>query len=678
MEYKSVLTTCGYCGCGCGLYLEVLDGELVGTMPCKTDPVSQGGLCIKGWNVHEFVNSGERLSKPLLKKGDQFSEVTWDKALQVTADALKKIRDKSGPDSIAFLSSAKCTNEENYLLQKLARAVIGTNNIDHCARLCHSSTVAGLAAAFGSGAMTNTIDEIEGARCILVIGSNTTEAHPLIGSRILKAKEKGAQVIVADPRKIHLAGYADIFVRQNLGTDVALINGIMNVILKEGWHNSTFIKERTEGFEKFQKVVETYTPEKVEAITGVHAEDIRRIAETYARSESSTIVYAMGITQHITGVDNVKSLANLAMLCGHIGRESTGVNPLRGQNNVQGACDMGALPDVYPGYQTVTDLKNAENFGKAWNTKLSTKSGLTLTEMVKAAAAGEIRAMFILGENPMVSDPDIQHVKEALKSLDFLVVQDIFLSESSKLADVVLPGVSFAEKDGTFTNTERKVKRVRKAIEPVGDSRQDWQIICDLSTRMGYEMSYEDPSQIMEEIAKVTPSYGGIHYDRIDEDGLHWPCPNREHPGTPYLHKDQFSRGLGLFHPVEYLPPGELPDDEYPFMLTTGRVYVHYHTGTMSRRSPSLNKEIEEGYVEINPKKAKELRISQGERIKIRSRRGEIEIKADLSERVERDTLFIPFHFAESAANVLTNPAVDPIAKIPEYKVCAVRIEKCA
>jgi formate dehydrogenase alpha subunit len=676
MEYKTVLTTCGYCGCGCGLYLEVIDGKLVGTMPCKTDPVSRGGLCIKGWNVYEFVESSERLSKPLLKKEDHFSEVTWDKALQVTADTFKKIRDESGPDSIAFLSSAKCTNEENYLMQKLARAVIGTNNVDHCARLCHSSTVAGLAAAFGSGAMTNTIDEIEEAQCIFIIGSNTTETHPLIGSRIIKAKEKGAQVIIADPRKIHLAAYADIIVHQNPGTDVALINGIMNVILKEGWHNPTFIEERTEGFEKFQKVVEGYTPEKVEQITGVNAADVNRIAKAYARSECSSIVYAMGITQHITGVDNVKSLANLAMLCGHIGRESTGVNPLRGQNNVQGACDMGALPNVYPDYKAVVDKQNAEKFAKAWNTKLSTKIGLTLPEMLEAAVTGEVRAMFILGENPMVSDPDIQHVKEALKSLDFLAVQDIFMTETSQLADVVLPGVSFAEKDGTFTNTERKVKRVRKAIEPIGDSRQDWDIICDLSTRMGYEMSYADPSQIMEEIAQVTPNYGGIHYDRIEEDGLHWPCPNREHPGTPYLHKGQFSRGRGLFHAVEYFVPAELPDEEYPYILTTGRIYVHYHTGTMSRRSPSLNKEVEEGYVEINPQEAKELNISQGERIKIRSRRGEIEIKADLSERVERNTIFIPFHFAESAANVLTNPALDPIAKIPEYKVCAVRIDK--
>jgi len=526
--------------------------------------------------------------------------------------------------------------------------------------------------------MTNTIDEIEGAKCIFVIGSNTTEAHPLIGTRILKAKEKGARLIVADPMKIHLAAHADIHVRQNLGTDVALINGIMNVILAEGWHNAAFVEERTEGFEEFRKAVGGYTPEKVEKITGVSAQDVRRIAEAYARSESSMIFYAMGITQHTTGVDNVKSLANLALLCGQIGRESTGVNPLRGQNNVQGACDVGGLPNVYTGYQAVTDARSAEKFGKAWNAKLSTQNGLTLTDMLKGALEGKIKAMYILGENPMVSDPDIQHVSEALKALDFLVVQDIFMTESARLANVVLPGVSFAEKDGTFTNTERKVKRVRKAIEPLGDSRQDWEIITELSSRLGYEMKYADPSRIMEEIAEITPSYGGIHYDRIDQDGLHWPCLNREHAGTPYLHKNQFTRGKGLFHAVGYLPPAELPDKEYPYMLTTGRTYVHYHTGTMSRRSPSLHQEMEEGYVEINPQEAKRLKISQGEWIKIRSRRGEIEIKADLSERVERTTVYIPFHFAESAANVLTNPALDPVAKIPEYKVCAVSIEKRA
>jgi formate dehydrogenase alpha subunit len=536
--------------------------------------------------------------------------------------------------------------------------------------------VAGLAAAFGSGAMTNSIAEIEDAKCIFIIGSNTTEAHPLISSRIFKAKAKGAKIIVADPRKIQLAAYADIFVRHHLGTDVALINGIMNVILKEGWTDRDFVKERTEGFENFKKVVEGYTPDKVEKITGVRAEDIKKMAFLYAQSESSSIVYAMGITQHITGVDNVKSLANLAMLCGQIGKESAGVNPLRGQNNVQGACDMGGLPNVYPGYQAVTDGQIAEKFGKAWKAKVSTQIGLTLTEMLKGAQSKEVKAMFILGENPMLSDADIHHVETSLKSLDFLVVQDIFMSETAQLADVVLPGVSFAEKDGTFTNTERKVKRVRKAIEPIGESKPDWKIICDLSTRMGYPMSYDHPSQIMEEIAQLTPSYGGIFYDRIEQDGLYWPCLNRAHPGTPYLHKDRFTRGPGLFHAIEYLPPEELPDKDYPYMLTTGRIYVHYHTGTMTRRSPSLNKEVGEGFAEINPRQAKELGIASGEKIKILSRRGEIEIKADLSERMERDTIFIPFHFVESAANILTNPAIDPIAKIPEYKVCAVRIEK--
>lgn len=536
--------------------------------------------------------------------------------------------------------------------------------------------MAGLAAAFGSGAMTNSIAEIENAKCIFIIGSNTTEAHPLIGSRILKAKEKGAKLIVADPRRIQLSFYADMYVRHQLGTDVALINGIMNVILKEGWHDRKFVEERTEGFKEFQKVIEKYTPESVEKITGVRAGDIRKIADLYARSESSSIVYAMGITQHITGVDNVKSLANLAMLCGQIGRESTGVNALRGQNNVQGACDMGGLPNVYPGYQPVSDGQIAEKFEKAWGAKLSTKPGMTLTEMMKAAMAGGVKAMFILGENPMMSDADIQHVEKSLDALDFLVVQDIFMSETARLADVVLPGVSFAEKDGTFTNTERKVKRVRKAIEPIGSSRQDWEIICDLSTRMGYPMRYDDPSKIFEEVGQLTPSYSGIYYDRIEKDGIHWPCPNRAHPGTPYLHKDRFSRGLGLFHAIEYLPPEELPDKEYPYMLTTGRIYVHYHTGTMTRRSPSLNKEVEEGFAEINPRQAKELGIIQGERIKVFSRRGQIEIKADLSERMERNTIFIPFHFVESAANRLTNPAFDPIAKIPELKVCAVKIEK--
>ena len=524
--------------------------------------------------------------------------------------------------------------------------------------------------------MTNAIDELAHAECIFIIGSNTSEAHPLIASRILKAKEKGATIIVADPRKIHLAHYADIYVRHNLGTDVALINGIMQVILSEGWEAKDYIASRTEQFEQLKKTLSSYTPEKVEEITGVSAQDIEAIAKAYATRKSSSIVYAMGITQHTTGVDNVKSLANLAMLCGRVGVESGGVNPLRGQNNVQGACDMGALPNVYPGYQQVGSEEAAQKFEAAWGATLSRQPGITLTDMFDAALAGKLKGMIILGENPMVSDPDLHHVEDALKALDFLVVIDIFLTETGKLAEVVLPGVSFAEKDGTFTNTERRVQRIRKAIEPHGDARPDWQILCDIAKGVGYSMEYHHPSEIQEEIAKLTPSYGGIFYDRLEKEGLQWPCPTRDHPGTTFLHKDTFTRGKGLFHPITYKPPAEVSDAEYPFQLTTGRTFVHYHTGTMTRNSPSLHHEMEEGYVEMHPEDAKKLGIKHDHKVKVISRRGAIETKVAITRRVGEKVVFIPFHFAEAAANILTNPAFDPTAKIPELKVCAVRIEK--
>ncbi|KPJ56016.1 MAG: formate dehydrogenase [Deltaproteobacteria bacterium DG_8] len=524
--------------------------------------------------------------------------------------------------------------------------------------------------------MTNSIDEFQHAECIFIIGSNTTEAHPLIASRIFKAKEKGAKIIVADPRKIHIAHYADIHVRQKLGSDVALINGIMQIIISEGWEAKDYIASRTEQFEQLKEVVSSYTPKKVEEITGVRPEDLRAIAKAYATSKSSSIVYAMGITQHTTGVDNVKSLANLAMLCGRVGVESGGVNPLRGQNNVQGACDMGALPNVYPGYQQVSSEEAAKKFEAAWGVTLSRQPGLTIMDMFNAALEGKMKGMVIMGENPMISDPDLHHVEEALKTLDFLVVIDIFLTETGKLADVVLPGVSFAEKDGTFTNTERRVQRIRKAIEPLGNARADWQILCDIAKRMGYSMEYSHPSEIQDEIANLTPSYGGIFYDRLEEQGLQWPCPTRDHPGTKFLHKDTFTRGNGLFHTIEYKPPAELSDEEYPFQLTTGRTFVHFHTGTMTRTSPSLHAEMTEGYVEINPRDAEQLGVKEDHIVKVTSRRGEIETKVTITSRVGEKVVFIPFHFAEAAANTLTNAALDPIAKIPEYKVCAVRVEK--
>ncbi len=528
---------------------------------------------------------------------------------------------------------------------------------------------------FGSGAMTNSIAELEDARCIFVIGSNTTEAHPLIATRIMRAKQRGAQLIVADPRKIHLAHFADIYVRQRLGSDVALINGIMHIIITEGWQAHEYIAERTENFEELKKTVLNYPPDRVSQITGVAAADLHAIAKAYALSASSSIVYAMGITQHTTGVDNVKSLANLALLCGKVGYEACGVNPLRGQNNVQGACDMGALPNVYPGYQRVDDEEIANKFEAAWGRPLSRKPGYTIMEMMHGIEEGKVKGMYIMGENPVLSDPNQAHVESALKKLAFLVVQDVFLTETAQYAHVVLPSVSFAEKDGTVTNTERRVQRVRKAIEPVGASRPDWQIISLLATKMGYPMTYHDPCAIQEEIRTVTPSYAGISYARLNGQGLQWPCPHEEHPGTTFLHKDRFTRGKALFTAIEYKPPVETADNAYPFMLTTGRTFVHYHTGTLTRRSQSLEQEQPEGYVEIHPVDARKYGVTENKKVRVVSRRGAIDIWPLITTRVPAGTVFIPFHFVEAAANALTNDALDPLAKIPEYKVCAVNIE---
>jgi len=675
MKYENVLTTCPYCGAGCNLYLQVLDGQLIGVLPCKSHVVSQGKLCIKGWNAHEFVYSKDRLTKPLIKRDGTFAAISWGEALDIIVTKFKECLKKFGPDSIAVLSSAKCTNEENYLMMKFARAVLGTNNVDHCARLCHASTVVGLVASFGSGAMTNSIRELENSDCILVTGSNTTEQHPLVVRYIMRAKEKGSKLIVVDPRTIPLTRFADFHLRQRPGTDVAWINGFMNVIINEDLEDRKFIEERTEGFEEMAKTVRKYTPENVENVTGIPKKDLIEAARTYAKADRASIIYSMGITQHTTGVNNVRSCANLAMLTGNVGKPSTGVNPLRGQVNVQGACDLGALPNVYCGYQSVTDEKIREKFEKAWKTKLSAKLGLTVVEMINEAYDGNIKMMYIMGENPMLSDPDINHVREGLKKLEFLVVQDIFLTETAQLADIVLPAASFAEKEGTFTATDRRVQMVRTAIEPIGESRPDWQIICDLSRRMGSrEFEYSSPADVMDEIASLTPIYGGIVYERLKETGLQWPCPSKNHPGTPFLHKGSFSKGKGNFAALEFKEPAELPDEVYPLILTTGRIMFHFHTGTMTRRTEILNREVPTGYVEINPIDAEKLGVADGEPVLVQSRRGEINIKALITERVPKGVIFIPFHFAECAANVLTNPALDPAAKIPELKVAAVRI----
>jgi formate dehydrogenase alpha subunit len=525
--------------------------------------------------------------------------------------------------------------------------------------------------------MTNSIAEFENADCIFIIGSNTTVAHPLIATRIYRAKKNGAKIIVADPRRVHISEIADIYVQQKMGTDVALLNGIMNVILENGWHDQAFIDERTEDFEKFKEVAAAFSPEKAAEICGVSADDIRKVAEIYGRADKASLVYCMGITQHTTGVDNVKSLANLAMLTGNLGKESSGVNPLRGQNNVQGACDMGGLPNVFTAYQPVTSSSAAEKFARAWGVEtVSTKVGLTIPAMLEGLEQGTVKAMYILGENPVVSDPDVHHVKKALGKAELLVVQDIFLTATAELADVVLPGVSFAEKDGTFSNTERRVTRVRQAVTPAGLARQDWWIIQEISSRFGYAMNYSSPQAIFDEMATLTPSYGGITYERLEGDGLQWPCPTTDHPGTRFLHKDKVARGKGLFHAVTYQPPAEVVDGEYPFWLSTGRVFAHYHTGTMTRNSPTLDAEIKEGFLELSVDDAEKLAVRQGDWVRLSSRRGSIEVRAMVTERIPAGSVFMPFHFIEACANVLTNPAHDPICKIPELKVCAVKVEK--
>jgi len=537
--------------------------------------------------------------------------------------------------------------------------------------------VAGLVTTFGSGAMTNSIAEIKDAKCIFAIGTNTTANHPVLALEVKKALKKGGKLIVANPREIDLCKYADVWLMHRPGTDVALLGGMMKIIVDEGLMDKDFIESRCENFDAYTESLAAFDLAKVVAITGVTADKIIQAAHIYATNAPASILYAMGLTQHTHGTDNVTAVADLAMVTGNVGEPSTGVNPLRGQNNVQGACDMAALPNVYPGYQAVVNPDLQVKFEKAWGAKLDDKVGLTLTQMFEAIDEGRVKAMYLLGENPVISDPDSTHIEKALDKLEFLVVQDIFLTETAQHADVVLPGVSFAEKNGSFTNTERRVQRVRKAIDPVGDSRPDWQITCDIAKLMGAKgFDFADPEAVMQEIAELTPIYGGISYDRINVVGLQWPCPDKNHPGTQYLHNEQFSCGLGNFVPLEYKPPAESADEQYPLIMTTGRSLYHFHTGTMTRKVAGLNAIHPEELVEINPADAGTQGIADGDKISVSSRRGKIEAKAKVTEAVPPGVVFMTFHFAESSANVLTNPAYDPISKIPELKVAAVKVEK--
>ncbi len=673
-EVKKVRTTCPFCGTGCNFDLNIKDDQVIGVTSAPDAPVNQNALCLKGRFGMDMVHSPARITTPLIKREGQWVKAGWDEALDLVAERLGEIKKEYGPDAIGALSSARCTNEENYLMQKLMRAVIGSNNIDHCARTCHAPTVAGLAATLGSGAMTNSIEEIPEMDLLFVIGCNATEAHPVIGTKMKQAVRKGAKMIVADPRRIELAEIADLYLPIRHGTDVALINGLMHIILANGWEDKAFIAERTEQFEAFQTVVAKYPPEKVSQITGVPVGDLYKAAQMYAETEKAGIYYTLGITEHTCGTDNVMSLSNLAMLTGHLGRPFCGVNPLRGQNNVQGSCDMGALPGDYPGYQKVEDEESRRKFEAAWQVSLNPRKGLMIPEMLDQALEKNIRAMYVMGEDPVLSDADANHVRKAMGALDFLVVQNLYMTATAEYADVILPGASFAEKEGTFTNCERRVQKVNQGIDPVGNCRPDWEIFCDLAGKMGYHFPYESPADIMEEIAALTPQYGGISYENLGRKGLQWPVPHMGHPGTPILHVGRFTRGRGLFMPVEYEPPNEMPDEEFPFILSTGRKLEHYNITT--RHSAALEAHAPEEEAELNPSDGKRLGVKSGERIKVISRRGELETKVKLSERVPEGTLFMTLHYWETPTNVLTNPASDKVTQTYEYKVCAVNVSR--
>ncbi|EGO7694835.1 formate dehydrogenase subunit alpha [Enterococcus faecalis] len=675
-ETQKIPTTCPHCGTGCQMNLLVKNNRLVGVEPLD-GPANKNLLCVKGkFASYKFVGSGDRLTEPLIKRNGIFEPASWEEALTLVSSKFNEIKAENGPDALAGFSCSRATNEDNYVFQKMVRAAFGTNNVDNCARVCHSASVHGLAQTLGSGAMTNPIADItEDIDMILLVGSNPEEAHPVIGAQIRQAIQRGTQVVVVDPRKINLVKDSALHLQVQAGTNVAFANGMMHVILKEGLADRHFIEERTEGFLDLEKMVADYTPEKVAEICHIHPEDLIQAARMYAKAEKAPIIYCLGVTEHSTGTEGVMSMSNLAMLVGKVGKPGCGVNPLRGQNNVQGACDMGCMPYDFPGYQKVNNPEVIDKFEKAWHVPLNRNTGLTSTKVLPAATAGNVKGLYIFGEDPIVTDPDTGHVRQALESLDFLVVQELFMTETAAYADVVLPGISYAEKDGTFTNTERRVQRVRKAVEPRGQAREDYEIFCEVMTRMGYPCAYESAKEIMKEISAVTPSFGGINYERLEKESLQWPCRSLTDPGTPIMHVGSFARGKGLFKAIPYKQAQELPDEEYPYLMSTGRMLYHYNTRAMTGRTEGINQIANHSYIEINAVDAQVLGIQEGDKVEVHSRRGKIETYAAVGNRVFPQEVFMTFHFPDGNVNEITNAVFDDIATIPEYKVCAVAIK---
>ncbi|NUQ77945.1 MAG: formate dehydrogenase subunit alpha [Polyangiaceae bacterium] len=708
---KQVDSVCPYCGVGCSLTYHVDDEKnRIVYVEGRESPVNHERLCVKGRYGYDYAMHEQRLTKPLIRRADAypksplspevetsetgarrgsarvryedvmpaFREASWDEALDLIASRFKAIRDTHGPSALAGFGSAKCSIEEAYVFQKLIRAVFGTNNVDHCTRLCHASSVAALLETIGSGAVTNTFAGITESDVALLVGTNTSANHPVAASFFKNAAARGVKLIVVDPRRPDVANYAWRYCRIRSGTDVAFYNGVMNVILTEGLVNEAYVRDYTTGFEEFQATVSRYTPEVASAICGVSPEVIREVGIAYGKARAAITFWGMGISQHTHGTDNARCLISLCLITGNCGRPGTGLHPLRGQNNVQGASDAGLIPMMYPDYQRVADPIIREKFEKAWGVPLDPKPGLTVTEITTGALAGQIKGMYCMGENPFLSDPNINKVRKALMKLDFLAVQDIFLTETAEFADVILPASSYLEKLGTYTNTDRRVQIGRPALRPPGEARLDWTIVCEIANRMGYPMQYDRVDQIFDEFVSLTREYQGLDYEILGSTGRLWPAPDRSATdGVQILFGEGFptETGRGKLVPCEFTPAKELPDEAYPFVLNTGRLLEHWHTGTMTRRSYALDAIQPAPFVEVHPDDLARLGLSDGSTVSVSSRRGRIELPAKLSRSVAPGSVFIPFHFREAAANVLTTDAIDPFGKIPEFKFCAVNIE---
>ncbi|MFP4018805.1 MAG: formate dehydrogenase subunit alpha [Bacteroidales bacterium] len=683
---KKVRTTCPYCGVGCQVLLFVQDGKILRSEGVEDVMPNDGRLCIKGRFGLDYVHSKDRLTKPLIKKNGEFVEASWEEATDLIAEKFNAIKEKYGSEALAGYGSAKCTNEDNYIFQKFIRIAFGNNNLDYCTRLCHASTVTAMLKSLGSGAGSNSIEDFATTDCLFVIGNNIIDTHPVTATFVKNGQYKGNKIIVCDPRWTKMVDYADVWLQPRMGTDVALLNGLMHVIIKENLIDEDFIQSRVEGgmkaFEQLKSLVQKYTPEETERITRVPKSKITKAARIYAGASKAMIATGMGLSQQVVGTHMVFSLINMMLITGQIGKEGAGIDPPRGQNNVQGVTDIGVSPINYPGYIPVSDETNRRKMAKLWNVeyeKLPAEPGLTTVEIMHAAHDEKIKGMYIMGENPMMTDPDLNHTEEALKKLDFLVVQDIFPTETTPFADVILPASSFAEKDGTFVNSDRRTLRVRKAVEMPGEAEEDWKIIMNIARKMGYNLGeYKNAKEIFEEIRKATPIMAGITYKRIENEGVQWPCPDENHPGTKTLFLDQFKTpgGFGILNPVHHAEQKERFSKEFPFLLNTGRILYQYHTSTMSRRNKSLNDFANEPYVLMNPLDAEKRGFENGDTVKIYNNRGMLETNIRVDDGVAEGELFMPFHFHEAKVNILTRGELDPYSKIPSYKYSACQVEK--